>query len=281
MFVLFIISISGFTIYIDRKIAAYIQNRQGPSEKYNIFQSFFDAIKIFQKHIIIPKYSNTFLFLICPLIILLTSILYTYKIWYFQDTYDLLWILILLNIKTIGIILMTLSFDSNIVKLSIKRNISQYIVYDILLIICFIEILFSSHESILNYILHFLTYSVFYINTFIISNRSPFDLSEAESELLEGYQTEYSGILWACIMLSEYMTLIAFNILGVTIFFGSNIFVSIMIIFSQIVIRWCFVRYTTLQMINIGWQTMLKVLLILLILQLLTTQLLLWIHNHY
>lgn len=175
----------------------------------------------------------------------------------------------LLNVKMIGIILMSLSFDSNIVKLSIKRNISQYISYEILLILCFIETLLFNNTNIFNNIFHFLIYCIFYINTFIISNRAPFDLSEAESELLEGYQTEYSGILWAFIMLSEYITLIAFNVLGITIFFGENILLSILIILSQIILKWCFVRYTTHEMINICWKTMLKILLILLVSQLL------------
>ncbi len=259
-------------MYVERKLAAFIQDRLGPMEVgyKGTLQSIADLLKLLQKEIIIPQAAHQKLFLLAPAWILITAllgfaVLPVTNVWLGAPTHTgLLFLLGMLSLKVIGILLAGWSSNNKFARLGALRAATQYLAYEIpvgLSVLCVILVThtldlahISAQQGLATYQIDgthvtssyllgikglevtqyggFLTwnicrmpclaiaYVIFLVSSLAVSNRTPFDLAEAESELIAGYQVEYGGIYWAWIMLAEYVVLFLMTMLGVILFLG-------------------------------------------------------------
>lgn len=261
-----------FIVYVERKLAAFIQDRLGPREVgyRGILQSIADLLKILQKEIIIPQQAHQKIFLLAPAWIFITvmvafTVLPVHSSWLGAPTdAGVLCILAILSLKVIGVVLAGYAANNKYARLGALRAITQYFSYEIPLSMSVLSVIIVTHtinlahisaqqglsiyqidgiSSIPSYFLGIksfdvtsygglltwnifrmpslvIAYFIFFLSTLAISNIAPFDLAEAESELLAGYHVEYGGIYFAWIMLAEYAVLFLMNLLGVILFLG-------------------------------------------------------------
>jgi NADH-quinone oxidoreductase subunit H len=259
-------------VYVERKLAAFVQDRLGPTEVgyKGTLQSIADLLKLLQKEVIIPQAAHQKLFLLAPAWILITvmlgfSVLPVHATWLGAPTHTgLLFLLAMLSLKVMGVLLAGWSSNNKFARLGALRAVTQYLAYEIPLGLSVLCVVLVTHTLGLahiatqqglaiyqldgtwippSYLLGikewevtsyggFLTwnifrmpcliiaYMIFLISSLAISSRAPFDLAEAESELIAGYQVEYGGIYWAWMMLAEYTVLFLMSLLGVILFWG-------------------------------------------------------------
>jgi NADH-quinone oxidoreductase subunit H len=259
-------------VYIERKLAAFIQDRLGPMEVgyKGTLQMLADLIKLLKKEVIIPQASNKYLFILAPIWILVTVIssfvvLPVSSGWLGAPTsIGLLFLLAMLSLKTIGILAAGWASNNKFARLGAIRAVTQFLAYEIplgLSVLCVIIVCRSLDLSVISFqqgldiyniyqdsiqtsyllgikglnVSHIggfvswnifrmpcliIAYIIFFLTSLAVSNKIPFDLAESESELIAGYHTEYSGIYWAWIMVSEYSVLFLMSIVGVILFWG-------------------------------------------------------------
>lgn len=268
----FLVVFMLLVVYVERKVAAFIQDRLGPMEVgyKGILQPIADLIKLLQKEIIIPAAAHQKLFLLAPAWILITimlgfTVLPVNNTWLGSPTQTgLLFLLGMLSLKVIGVLLAGWSSNNKFSSLGALRAVMQYLAYEIpigLSVLCVVLVTrtldlghiaaqqglpiyqIDGAQVLPTYLLGikgceitqyggFLTwnicrmpclalaYAIFLVSSLAVSNRPPFDLAEAESELIAGYQVEYGGIYWAWMMFSEYTVLFLMSLLGVILFWG-------------------------------------------------------------
>ena len=234
-------------IYLERKIAGYIQSRLGPMEvgPKGIFQTAMDALKLLTKEDIIPVDADRVLHLLGPIIFFAAGLMAFAVIpWDTNATpagaIDLnVGLLYLIAVSSLGIIALVMSGWGSNNKWSLLgalRSVAQSISYEIpmlLAVLCVVlqtgsmslaEISKAQDGGILQWnIAHWWLWlpALLYIITATAEvNRTPFDLPDAESELVAGYHTEYSGMKFAMFFLAEYMNVLAVGLVGATLFFG-------------------------------------------------------------
>lgn len=308
-FYLFIISsmLSSFVVIVflilcimlytlsDRRIIAFVQRRKGPFKFgwFGFFQPICDGLKlIFKEKISIIGISNLFLFKISPIIFLTLSLMgwafipFSYTIIFSNTNFSLWLIFIISSINTYSIIIAGWASNSKYAFLGCLRSISQLLAYEIAMMLVVIPIIICSGslnftDIVLKqeYIFFIFPLSpiafIFFISIIAETNRSPFDLAEAESELVAGYNTEYSSMLFALFFLGEYNSMILMSSVWVLLFFGgwlpifnSLSFISLNLMFFIKVIFICFLfsfiranlpRYRFDQLLSIGWKLFLPI----------------------
>jgi NADH-quinone oxidoreductase subunit H len=287
---LFLGAIAFFTIF-ERKAMAAIQRRKGPNVVgfWGVLQAIADGLKLFFKEIIIPKRVAFSFFLISPMLVLMFGF-YQWVIFFFSEektfTYinlTLLYFFTFSSFNVIAIFLSGWSSNSRYAFLGGVRAISQMLSYELIfaLINLIIVILSESlnlivivlKQKIIWFIVPLLpVFVVFLIVILAETNRTPFDLSEAEAELVAGYNIEYSGIIFALFFLGEYLNMLFLSFIAVVYFFGggamggfeSDIFFICKILcisFFFIWIRATLPRYRFDQLMHICWKILLPFLL--------------------
>ena len=272
------------TAYItlaERKILGRIQRRVGPQE-VGLLQPFADGIKIMTKENISPGISNYYLNILSPIWILYISILLwiliplNYKVLFYDDSYSILLWLAISSISVYGILYTGWSSNSKYALLGTLRGIAQIISYEISMGLILISLFITNKSSnlsiyltnqlyISNIIVLLPLFILFYISGLAETNRHPFDLLEAESELVAGTIVEYSGASFAYIYIGEYMHLISLGQIVSIIFIG-NIYGSIIFWMLPIVIRGVLPRLRYDQLMQLGWTIILPLSISLLIL---------------
>ena len=288
-FIIIIIPVLLSVAYLtlaERKILGYSQTRKGPNVVgiYGLLQPLADGIKLFSKEIIIPNHVNLFLYFFAP-ILALTLALFIWCILplgYSLLLIDLeLTILLIFAISSIGVyaILMSgWSSNSKYAFIGALRAAAQMISYEVSIGLILISIILCSSSFNLNIILNSQFFSIwfilpllpislmFFISCLAETNRAPFDLTEGESELVSGYNIEYSSMSFALFFLAEYTHIIFMSFLFVILFLGGyyifnykiNIILFIktfLIIFSFIWIRTSFPRLRYDQLMSLLWKT--------------------------
>ncbi len=283
-----LLTVAFFTI-CERKVLASIQRRRGPNVVgfWGILQAVADGLKLVIKEIIFPSRSNTIFFVFAPIWVLVTSftgwalIPFFFNNFYTDFDFGILYILAISSLGVYGIILAGWSSNSRYAFLGGLRSVAQLISYEVSLgLIILPVILISNSLNLMEIILiqqktiwfcfpFFPLTFIFFITILAETNRTPFDLPEAEAELVAGFNVEYSSTLFALFFLGEYSSMLLMSILMVILFFGGwlplipffftsssfwLIFKTIIVCIGFILIRGALPRYRYDQLMGIGWK---------------------------
>jgi NADH-quinone oxidoreductase subunit H len=298
----------AFLTLLERKIIASIQQRKGPNVVgfLGLLQPLSDGLKLILKETMLPSFANTNLFLLSPILVFSCSISLWYVIpfTYWNELSDInlniLYIFIISSFSVYGIIFAGWSSNSKYAFLGSLRSAAQMISYEVSLgIIILNVVLFSESLNLINivesqnkiwyFVPLFPVFILFFISALAETNRTPFDLPEAEGELVAGYNVEYSALTFAMFFLGEYSNMIFMSTLIVLLFFGgwslpffnilgeTNTFLFIIkffvfsikiliFLFLFIWVRATYPRYRYDQLMTLGWKIFLPISLGLLVL---------------
>ena len=226
-------------VWLDRRVWAFVQKRRGPNVvgPFGLLQSLADALKYIFKEIIIPASSNKVIFILAP-IITMTLALIAWAVIPFGENQVLaninvgiLYIFAVSSLGVYGIIMGGWASNSKYPFLGAIRSAAQMVSYEVSIGIIIINVLLCVGSLNLNDIVLaqkemwfiiplFPMFVVFFISALAETNRPPFDLPEAEAELVAGYQTEYSGMMYAMFWLGEYANILLMCALGSILFLG-------------------------------------------------------------
>ena len=226
-------------VWLDRRVWAFVQKRQGPNVvgPFGLLQSLADALKYIFKEIIIPASSNKIIFILAP-IITMTLALIAWAVIPFSESQVLaninvgiLYIFAVSSLGVYGIIMGGWASNSKYPFLGAIRSAAQMVSYEVSIGIIIINVLLCVGSLNLNDIVTaqknmwfiiplFPMFVIFFISALAETNRPPFDLPEAEAELVAGYQTEYSGMMYAMFWLGEYANILLMCALGSILFLG-------------------------------------------------------------
>lgn len=226
-------------VWLDRRVWAFVQKRQGPNVvgPFGLLQTLADALKYIFKEIIIPSSSNKVIFILAP-IITMTLALIGWAVIPFSATQVLadinvgiLYIFAISSLGVYGIIMGGWASNSKYPFLGAIRSAAQMVSYEVSIGVIIINVLLCVGSLNLNdivisqknlwYIVPlFPMFVIFFISALAETNRPPFDLPEAEAELVAGYQTEYSGMMYAMFWLGEYANILLMCALGSILFLG-------------------------------------------------------------
>ena len=226
-------------VWLDRRIWAFVQKRQGPNVvgPFGLLQSLADALKYIFKEVIIPSSSNKVIFILAP-IVTMTLALISWAVIPFSATQVLadinvgiLYLFAVSSLGVYGIIMGGWASNSKYPFLGAIRSAAQMVSYEVSIGVIIINVLLCvgslnlndivmAQESLWFVIPLFPMFVIFFISALAETNRPPFDLPEAEAELVAGYQTEYSGMMYAMFWLGEYANILLMCAMGSVLFLG-------------------------------------------------------------
>lgn len=287
----------GFVTYgilAERKLMGFMQGRIGPNHlggRFGLLQTVADVLKLLLKEDTIPKAADKPLFILGPVIafapafMVLAAIPFTENLHFADLGVGLLYYIAISGISTIGILTGAWGSNNKYSLLGGMRAAAQMISYEIPLVMSVIGVVLLTGSLNLNEIVQAqehlwyifvqpIGFIVFFIAAISELNRTPFDLPEAESELVSGFHTEYSGFRWAFFMLAEYVYLFGMSALITVLFLGGwqpVFFLSFIpgavwfalkfmfIVFLLMWIRYTFPRMRADQLMEFGWKVLLPV----------------------
>ena len=229
----------AMVVWLDRRIWAFVQKRQGPNVvgPFGLLQSLADALKYIFKEVIIPSSSNKIIFILAP-IITMTLALISWAVIPFSATQVLadinvgiLYLFAVSSLGVYGIIMGGWASNSKYPFLGAIRSAAQMVSYEVSIGVIIINVLLCvgslnlndivvAQENLWFVIPLFPMFVIFFISALAETNRPPFDLPEAEAELVAGYQTEYSGMMYAMFWLGEYANILLMCAMGAILFLG-------------------------------------------------------------
>lgn len=270
-------------VYMERKVSARMQRRIGPIERgpLGLLQTVFDTIKLMGKELITPAHVNPVLYLAAPILVFMPliaicSLFPISESWLFHD-YDIALVLLfaLSGTSVIGIFAAGWGSNNKYSLMGAVRSVSQNIAYEIPLILSALAVVLMARElSLYEIVLKqqpvwFIAFQpvaaiVFFIAATAETNRAPFDIPEAESELVGGFHTEYSGMRFALFFFAEYTHMIIACSLATVLFLGGWMgpilpgpvwfFLKVyLLIFVMMWFRWTFPRLRFDQLLSFSW----------------------------
>ncbi len=289
--ILFISVNTLFLVWMERKVAGRIQLRPGPLHvgPWGLLQTIADAVKLLSKELVLPKEANKFLYLLAPVLVF-APILSSFIIVPLGENViirDLnigfLLVFALANITFIGIFVAGWSSNNKYALLGSMRAVAQNISYEIPLILSTMGVVLAAGSLSMVQIVSaqdkgwflftlplgtgLLGFVLFFCSSLAESNRAPFDIPEAESELVAGFHTEYSGMRFALFFLGEYSAIFVSSMIASTLFLGGwhgpflpgplwLILKTYAIVFVVIWVRWTFPRLRSDQLMNFAWKVL-------------------------
>ncbi|MBN4046632.1 NADH-quinone oxidoreductase subunit NuoH [bacterium AH-315-P15] len=242
MLVISILLALAFLLYFDRKVWAAVQLRKGPNVvgPFGLFQSFADFIKFVMKEPIIPASSDKFVFLFAPFLTFVLAmaawaVIPVFEGWAVSDiNVGILYIFAISSLGVYGVIMGGWASNSKYPLLASLRSAAQMVSYEVSIGFVLITVLMlvgslnlgdivdGQAGGIHNWYLWplFPMFVIFFISALAETNRPPFDLPEAESELVAGYQVEYSSTLYLLFMIGEYTNIVLMCAMLTLLFFG-------------------------------------------------------------
>jgi NADH-quinone oxidoreductase subunit H len=278
-------------VWFDRRVWAFVQKRRGPNVvgPFGLLQSLADALKYVFKEIIIPASSNKVIFILAP-IVTMTLALIAWAVIPFSETYVLadinvgiLYLFAVSSLGVYGIIMGGWASNSKYPFLGAIRSAAQMVSYEVSIGVIIINVLLCvgslnlsdivmAQQNIWFIIPLFPMFVIFFISALAETNRPPFDLPEAEAELVAGYQTEYSGMMYAMFWLGEYANILLMCAMGSILFLGGwlspinlfpfnvipgpigMIFKILFLFFLFALVKAIVPRYRYDQLMRIGWK---------------------------
>jgi len=290
-------------VWLDRRVWAFVQKRRGPNVvgPFGLFQTLADALKYIFKEIIVPASANKIIFILAPIITLTLSLVAWAVIPFSNEmiladiNVGILYLFAISSLSVYGIIMGGWASNSKYPFLGAIRSAAQMVSYEVSIGIIIINVLLCVGSLNLNKIVLaqesvwfifplFPMFIIFFISSLAETNRPPFDLPEAESELVAGYQTEYSGMMYAMFWLGEYANILLLCALGSILFLGGwlspidfypfNILPGVFWMILKILILFLLFslvkaivpRYRFDQLMRLGWKVFLPLSLIWLVL---------------
>nr|YP_009773276.1 NADH dehydrogenase subunit 1 [Meitanaphis microgallis]QIZ12425.1 NADH dehydrogenase subunit 1 [Meitanaphis microgallis] len=257
LFLMVFMSVAFFTL-LERKILGYIQLRKGPNKFLikGIFQPMGDGLKLFFKEVNYPNNLNFFMFLISPILGLFISIIFWFIYPFFSNNYIMSFGLIFMfccsSLMVYVFLMISWSSNSNYSVLGMIRFISQMISYEVSMMLIIMNLLFMINSFNLNdfyiyqvnikfFFFLFFLFIILLVSFLAEMNRSPFDFSEGESELVSGFNIEFSSMSFIFIFMSEYMSIMFMGMLLFEMFFGllmNKFYLNMMILLFMFLVIW-------------------------------------------
>ena len=288
--VLSLLLLVAYAILLERKVLGSIQKRRGPNLVgfFGLLQPIADALKLIVKETIIPVSSNRVVFIIAPLLTLILSLL-NWSIIPFSNfailaniRVSILMFFAISSLGVYGIIMSGWSSNSKYAFLGALRAAAQVIAYEVSIGLTLIYVLFQSNDlnylkiiynqmDVWNIIPCFIFFILFFISTLAETNRPPFDLPEAEAELVSGYNVEYSAMAFGFFFLGEYVSIWTVCCLNIILFWGGYLIIFnypsiyifslkvIALVITFIWVRGSLPRYRYDQLMRLGWKILLPI----------------------
>ena len=294
-----ILTAVAMIVWLDRRVWAFVQKRKGPNVvgPFGLFQSLADALKYIFKEIIIPASANKIIFILAP-IVTMTLALISWAVIPFSEeivlaniNVDILYLFAVSSLGVYGIIMGGWASNSKYPFLGAIRSAAQMVSYEVSIGVIIINVLLCvgslnltdivlAQENLWFIVPLFPMFVIFFISALAETNRPPFDLPEAEAELVAGYQTEYSGMMYAMFWLGEYANILLMCALGSILFLGGwlplidiyplniipgpvwMIFKILFLFFLFAIVKAIVPRYRYDQLMRLGWKVFLPFALI-------------------
>ena len=281
--------IVAYLTLFERKIIGSSQRRLGPNKIgiFGLLQPIADGLKLFSKETILPSNANIIIFLATPVSVFFFSLLnwliipFKYGVVFADIDLGILYFFAISSLSVYGIVLAGWSSNSKYAFLGALRSAAQMIAYEVSIGIILIAVLFNvsslnlsviveAQEAVWFIVPHFISFILFFISALAETNRAPFDLPEAEAELVSGYNVEYSAMSFALFFLAEYANIILISVFISIIFLGgwggsfyfSSIFFSLKISFCLFIFIWVrttLPRFRYDQLMRLGWKVFLPI----------------------
>jgi NADH-quinone oxidoreductase subunit H len=243
LILLFYALVGLFLVYAERKVCAFMQNRLGPNRvgPFGIFQTIADLFKLLFKELVPIKNADGFLFNLAPFIVIIASFMAIAAIPFAKGLHAIdmnigvLYVIAVSAMGVIGVLLAGWSSNNKYSLIGAMRSGAQIVSYELSVGLALITIVILAGSMQLSVIVEaqrdgwfifkghipaFIAFIIFLISSTAETNRGPFDLAEAESELTAGYHTEYSGIKFAFFFLAEYINMFIVASIAATVFLG-------------------------------------------------------------
>jgi len=306
VFLLFYAVVGLFLVYAERKVCAFMQNRVGPNRvgPYGIFQTIADFIKLLMKELVYIKDSDKLLFNIAPFIVIIASFMALSAVPFAKGLHaidfdiGILYVIAVSSLGVVGVLLAGWSSNNKYSLIGAMRSGAQIVSYELSVGLSLLTIIVLAGTMQFSQIVEMqsngwfifkghipavIAFVIFLIASTAETNRGPFDLAEAESELTAGYHTEYSGIKFAFFFLAEYMNMFLVASIAATVFWGGWMpfhvsgwegFNTIMdyippliwylgktafIIWLMMLFKWTFPRLRIDQLLTLEWKYLLPI----------------------
>ena len=284
------ISISAmFLIWWERKVSAHIQTRLGPMRVgwHGVLQSIADAVKLLLKENILPKGADKWVFLAAPVVAFAPAFM-AYVCIPFGEAFGktlivqdlnigILYILSVTSLGVLGIFMAGWGSNNKYSLLGGMRSVAQIVSYEVPVVLSIVGVLMLANSLSMVEIVHaqkgmwfimpqFLGFFIYITAATAEVNRAPFDIPEAESEIVAGFHTEYSGMKFAMFFVAEYTNLFTISAIATTLFLGGwlgpKVFHPVIwfliktygVVFLLIWARWTFPRLRVDQMMEMSWK---------------------------
>jgi len=287
-----------FLVWLERKVAAHIQLRIGPKEvgPFGILQTIVDGVKLMSKELITPRHVDKKLFMLAPVAVFL-PVLVSFVVIPFSEKLQIrdlnVGLLVIFAFSTFNVLAILIGGWASNNKYSLLgavRSVAQNVAYEIPLLLTVLSALLwsnslqmskivESQSTVWNAFWMPVAALIYLICATAETNRAPFDLPEAESELVAGFHTEYGGMRFALFFLAEYSNMLIVATVATTLFFGGwkplpflaflpvpgliwFLAKTYVLIFVVIWVRWTFPRLRFDQLMNFCWKIMIPVALV-------------------
>jgi NADH-quinone oxidoreductase subunit H len=282
-----------FLVWLERKVSAHIHRRVGPMEAgpHGTLQTVADMLKLLGKQLFVPVAADRFAYLLAPLLVFLptlcvASLIPLSGVEAFADVpYGLLVIVALSGLTVLAIFMAGWSSNNKYAVLGGMRSVAQVVAYEIPILLSALAVVLLSQTMNLRHIVEAQQNTVWYvllqpvaaviyfIGITAETNRAPFDIPEAESELVAGFHTEYSGMRFAMFYFAEYTNMLVLGALGATLFLGGwlgpwlpgpvwLLLKAYAGIFVMMWMRWTFPRLRFDQLMTLAWKLLIPAALV-------------------